>query len=172
MARLAGRVDDEIVWDPFCGSGVELIESALPGGVKRIFGTDLSAEAIAIAQANVAAAKLDGVEACLACRDFRDFAKVPGLTPGSVSLVITNPPMGRRIRIADMQGLFNDLFTAASAALRPGGRLVFVNPLRLEPKDPTLKLKFRETVDLGGYDCRLELYVKAAPPTGRATTRT
>jgi hypothetical protein len=52
MARLAGRMENEIVWDPFCGSGLELIESALLGGVRAIHGTDLSEEAITIAQAS------------------------------------------------------------------------------------------------------------------------
>ena len=58
MARLAGRVEHEIIWDPFCGSGLELIECALLGGVERICGTDRSAAAIAIARGNFAAAKV------------------------------------------------------------------------------------------------------------------
>ncbi len=54
LARLAGRVGDEVIWDPFCGSGSELVESALLGGARRVIGTDRSAEAIRIAQANYA----------------------------------------------------------------------------------------------------------------------
>lgn len=160
MARLAGPATGEIVWDPFCGSGLELIETALRGGVQRIFGTDLSPEAIAVAQANVAAAKLVGVEAGFACRDFRDFASIDGLGPESVSLIITNPPMGRRIRLPDIHGLFNDLFKAAAVVLKPDGRLVFVNPLRPEVRPKPWVAKSRQVVDLGGFDCRLEVYVK------------
>ena len=44
--------------------------------------------------------------------------------------------------------------------LRPNGRLVFINPLRLSSVDPTLRLESSRTVDLGGYDCRLEVYRK------------
>jgi 23S rRNA G2445 N2-methylase RlmL len=160
MARLAGRVPGEVVWDPFCGSGQELVECALLGGVRGVYGTDLSAEAIAIAQANFAAAKAKAVESKFVCCDFRDFAKVEGLGPNSVTLIITNPPMGRRIRIPDMRGLFADFFAVASAALRPGGRLVFANPLHMEPADPSLKLQSRQVIDLGGFDCRLEVYRK------------
>lgn len=162
MARLAGRMKNEIVWDPFCGSGQELVERALLGGVKSVYGTDISPEAIVIAQTNFSAAKLKTVQSKFACCDFRSFARVDGLGPGSVTLVITNPPMGRRIRIPNMRRLFEDFFVVAADALKPGGRLVFANPLRLEPRDPSLKLQSRRVIDLGGFDCRLEMYLKLA----------
>jgi 23S rRNA G2445 N2-methylase RlmL len=160
MARLAARVNHEIVWDPFCGSGLELIERARLGGVESIYGTDLSPEAIAISRANLAAAKVKAVPLKLACFDFRDYAKVEGLGPETVTLIITNPPMGRRIRVPSLRGLFGDLFAVAAAVLKPGGRLVFANPLRIEPPDPSLKLKYRKVIDLGGFNCRLEMYLK------------
>jgi len=160
MARLAGRVEHEIVWDPFCGSGLELIESALLGGVQSIYGTDLSAEAIAITRANFAAAKIKPVPLNLFCRDFRDFARCEGLGPNSVTLIITNPPMGKRVIINDLPRLMGDLFNVAAQALKPGGRLVFANPLRMEKPHPLLKLQSRQVVDFGGFDCRMEKYVK------------
>lgn len=162
MARLGGRVNNEIVWDPFCGSGLELIERALLGGVQSIYGTDLSPDAIAISRANFAAAKVKAVQSKFTCCDFRDYATVEGLGPKSVTLIITNPPMGRRIRVPNMRGLFGDLFAVAAAVLKPGGRLVFANPLRIEPLDPSLKLQYRQVIDLGGFDCRLEMYLKLA----------
>ncbi len=160
MARLAGRVKDEIIWDPFCGSGLELIESGLLGDVKKVIGTDLSPEAIAIAKANFAAAKLEGVQGEFLAADFRDFEKIKALGPNSVTLVITNPPMGRRIRIKDMQGLFREFFDAATKALKPGGRLILANPLKQEPRSPSMKNEYREIIDLSGFNCRLEVYVK------------
>ncbi|MBM4155623.1 MAG: methyltransferase [Lentisphaerae bacterium] len=163
MARLAGTMADDVVWDPFCGSGLELVERALRGGVRHLFGSDISAEALAIAQANLAAAKT-GVPVTLAGCDFRRPARVPGLMPGGATLVITNPPLGRRIRLADPTAFFTDFFATAARVLRPGGRLVFTNPLRLEPRDPTLSLAYRRTVDLGGFDCRLEVWRKTAAP--------
>ncbi|HMP76213.1 MAG TPA: methyltransferase [Kiritimatiellia bacterium] len=157
MARLAGPMDGEVAWDPFCGSGVELIERGLLGGVARLIGTDVSPEAVATARRNVAAASLGGVETVFMVSDFR----AASVAPGSVSLVISNPPMGRRIRIKDMRGLYADFFTAASRALRPGGRLVFPNPLRIAPADASLVRDYQQPVDLGGYLCRLERYRKA-----------
>jgi tRNA G10 N-methylase Trm11 len=162
MARLAGRVSPEIVWDPFCGSGLELIERALLAGVQSIYRTDLSSDAIAICRANFAAAKVKAVPLNLACCDFRDYSKVEGLGPDSVTLMITNPPMGRRVRVPDLRGLFQDLFAVAATVLKPGGRLIFPNPVRIEPLDPSLRLKYRKVVDLGGFDCRLEMYLKPA----------
>jgi len=162
MARLSGRVNHEIVWDPFCGSGLELIERARLGGVQSIYGTDLSPDAIAISRANFAAARVAAVQSKFACCDFRDYAKVEGLGPKSVTLVITNPPMGRRIRVPNLRGLFGDLFAVSARVLKPGGRLIFANPLHIEPQDPSLKLKYRKVIDLGGFDCRLEMYLKRA----------
>jgi 23S rRNA G2445 N2-methylase RlmL len=162
MARLGGRVNNEIVWDPFCGSGLELIERTLLGGVQSIYGTDLSPDAIAISRANFAAAQVKAVQSRFSCCDFRDYAKVDGLGPRSVTLMLTNPPMGRRIRVLNMRGLFADLFAVAAEVLKPGGRLVFANPLRIEPVNSLLKLEYRKVVDLGGFNCRLEMYLKLA----------
>jgi 23S rRNA G2445 N2-methylase RlmL len=159
MARLGGKGNHEVVWDPFCGSGLELIERALLGGVQRIYGTDLSPDAIAICRANFAAAKVQTVPLELACCDFRDYAKLEGLGPKSVTLIITNPPMGKRVRVPSLRGLVRDLFTVAAAALKPGGRLIFANPLRIKPQDPSLKLKYRKVIDLGGFNCHLEMYL-------------
>ena len=91
MARLAGAFDNEIVWDPFCGSGLELIERALLGGVRQIFGSDQSAEAVDIAGRNLAAAHLAGIAATLGSCDFRKFNSLKGLSRNTATLVITNP---------------------------------------------------------------------------------
>ncbi len=158
IARVARQMADEIVWDPFCGSGLELIERALLGGVRSLYGTDLSADAIATARNNLAAAKLAPMETKFTCGDFRDFAET--LSPSSVSLVITNPPMGKRVPIPDLRGLIADLFTVSARVLKPGGRLVFANPFRMESPSRSLKLQFRQRVDFGGFDCWLEKYLK------------
>ena len=162
MARLAGKAEHEIIWDPFCGSGLELIERALLGGVERIHGTDRSASAIAIARGNLAAASVDPASTQLACCEFRDYAAGAGLGPNRVTLLITNPPMGKRVPIPDLRGLIGDLFAVAATVLKPGGRLVMANPLPPQTPPPALQLRFRQTVDFGGFDCRLEMYQKRA----------
>ena len=163
MARLAGPHPREAVWDPFCGSGLELVERALLGGVSSLHGTDLDPKAITVALANVSAAELSEVKSSFSACDFRDAmhpGNTAGITPGSVTLMVTNPPLGRRVRVKDMQGLFADLYRVAARALKPGGRLVFTNPLRLRPEDPSLKLEYCQPIDMGGFECRLEMYRK------------
>lgn len=160
MARLAGSVDGDIVWDPFCGSGLELIERTLLGGVRQVYGTDLSSAAIAKIQKNFAAAHGESVEARFTCVDFHDFEKIAGLGRESVTLIITNPPMGRRVPVRNLRQLIEDLLSVAARALKPGGRLVFPNPIKIESPPKSLRLESRQVVDLGGFACRLEVYIK------------
>lgn len=166
MARLAAQASPDseeprqVVWDPFCGSGLELVERSMLGGVLAVHGTDLDPAAIGIARANFEAAGLENVSATFTPCDFRDAEKAAGIAPGSITLVITNPPLGRRIRVKDMRGLMADLLHAAAKALEPGGLLIFTNPLRDGPSSPSLKLEYRQSVDLGGFDCQLEVYRK------------
>jgi SAM-dependent methyltransferase len=160
LALLAGRANQDVVWDPFCGSGLELVERALRGGVCRIVGTDLRQAAIRIARDNFVAAQIRSVRAEFVCCDFREFASISGLGPNSVTLIITNPPMGRRVPIPDLERLIRDLFSIAAEVLRPGGRFVLVNPLRAHIPPPRLRLQFRETIDLGGFDGVLEKYAR------------
>jgi 23S rRNA G2445 N2-methylase RlmL len=160
MARLAGPFPDDIVWDPFCGSGLELVERARLGGVQSVLGTDLSPVALEAARGNWGAAHLSEIRATFIQKDFRDFLHIPGCKPGSISLLITNPPLGKRVPIPNLRGLLQELYALASCALRPGGRMVWINPLKVKPPDSTLYLEFQQTVDLGGFACRLELLRK------------
>jgi len=161
MARLGGlglKGASEVVWDPFCGSGLELVERALLGGVQELYGTDRSAEAIEIAERNFLAANPPCGMAKFVCSDFRDFANSEGAN--SMTLIITNPPMGKRVPIANLGRLIEDLFFAAASVLKPGGRLVFANPMQIGPADRSLKLEYWRIVDFSGFDCRLEMYRK------------
>jgi 23S rRNA G2445 N2-methylase RlmL len=153
MARLAGCRENEIVWDPFCGSGLELIERSILGKVSKIIGTDLNAEALQIAQQNFAAANLENIQTEFAATDFRKF------DPGSVDLIITNPPMGKRVPIPNLRQLIADLFNAAARHLKPNGQLIFANPLNITPSQRSLKRDFSQLIDFGGFHCRLEKYI-------------
>jgi len=162
MARLAGPMDpDGLLWDPFCGSGLELVERARLGGVSEAWGSDLSPEAIAIAQRNFSAAQLLP-PGRFTCCDFRDFPRISGLPLRSVGQIITNPPLGRRVPIRNLPGLISDLLSVAGALLRPGGSLVFVNPVAVPSPPRSLRLESSKWIDLGGFDCRLEHYRKDA----------
>jgi len=169
MVLLADPEKNDTVWDPFCGSGLELIERALLGQVSHLYGTDRSREATEIARQNLASSSAAATPHTFACCDFRDHAQVAGLS--RLSLIVTNPPMCRRVPVANLKHLIEDLFIAAADTLKIGGRLVFANPLPIKPRDHSLKLAFRQKVDLGGFHCYLEKYVKLAPDASRSSTR-
>ena len=160
MARLAGHMQNEVVWDPFCGSGLELIECALRGGVARVIGTDRSADAIQITEQNFQSALSRDVPARFVCSDFREHARVAGLESGSISLVISNPPMGRRVPIPNLPELIKELFIAAAEVLKPGGRLIFANPLPVAPMGLPLRRDYQQKVDLGGFSVHVERYIR------------
>ena len=155
MARLAGTSGKDIVWDPFCGSGLELIERGLLGGVRELLGSDCSAEAIDVAKSNLAASGLH-VDSDFFHGDFRN----ANLAPSSISQIISNPPMGRRVPIPNLEGLMDDLFDTAARVLQTGGVLIFANPLSTRPSDPRLKLDITQRIDLGGFDVHLERFIK------------
>lgn len=160
MAFLAGPLDGTIVWDPFCGSGLELVEAGMRGGASHIIGTDRSDDAIRIARANFESAMQGAIPSQFESCDFRDYSDVEGLREGGVTVIISNPPMGRRIKIPNLRGLIADFLEIAEEALAPSGRLVFANPLPIRPRGRRLTLDYRQKVDLGGFDVHLEAYTK------------
>jgi len=56
------------------------------------------------------------------CCDFRDYASVEGLKPQSVTLILTNPPLGKRVPIPNLRELIEDLFAVAATVLKTGGK--------------------------------------------------
>lgn len=161
MAQLAGAEPQDVVWDPFCGSGLELIERSLLGNVKTLIASDLDEKATEVARLNFVSAGQANESLAIHCCDFRDYQKITNIAPHSLSLILANPPLGRRVRVADLQGLISDFYRIAAETLRPGGRLVFINPLKLDSPVPSLKLQERHLVDLGGFNCRVEKWVKS-----------
>ncbi len=142
------------VWDPFCGSGVELVERARRGAVGSLLGSDVDPEALIAARANLAAA---GVIAELVQADARTHA------PGPVDLIITNPPLGSRVHV-DAAGLLVAALPNFVRALAPKGRIVWITPAhrKTTPVAEALGLELARSlpVDLGGVRGRLERWNK------------
>ncbi|HSN27866.1 MAG TPA: methyltransferase, partial [Kofleriaceae bacterium] len=117
LAFVAGARAGERVWDPFCGSGAELVERARLGPC-TLLGTDVDESALAAARANLAAANVD---ATVALADARSHAPQP------VDLILTNPPLGSRVQV-DAAGLLVAALPGFARALVPNGRLVWITP--------------------------------------------
>ncbi len=166
VAALAKPRGGERVWDPFTGSGSELIECSIAaarsgGGPLELFGSDLDPEALAAATSNIAAA---GLAVALVRADARDHR--PGAaaaSSGAIDLIASNPPLGGRLR-GDAGQLLCDALPNFAAALRRGGRLVWItpSPKRTTPVAEELGLVLDRAfdVDLGGMRARLERWLK------------
>lgn len=155
LARIAGVRDDDVVWDPFCGSGLELVERARLGPCKVLVGTDVDHRAIETARGNVSSA---GVTARIAKGDAREY-RVPG-----VSLIITNPPMGRRVsNKAELGPLLDDALASWAAQLVPGGRIVWISPMAGTSRRAEklgLRVALLRDVDMGGFTAQLQRFDK------------
>lgn len=168
IARLAGVRDDDLVWDPFVGSGQELVERAKLGSYGALLGTDLDPRALEVSAANLAAA---GFAAELVLADATTFAP-----SRPVTLVVSNPPMGRRVHRGDVSELLTRWLENVDAVLADDGRLVFVSPLPRHTTEVLERLGFTceraLSVDMGGFDARLERWRRDPRAAGRRDTRT
>jgi 23S rRNA G2445 N2-methylase RlmL len=155
LARVAEVRADDVVWDPFCGAGAELVERARLGPVHALFGTDVDTEAIERARANLAAF---GAEAILAVADARTHRLATAPT-----LAVSNPPMGRRVLPG---GVIDDLLVATlrnvSAQLAPPARIVWISPAADRTAavavELGLRVSLRRRVDLGGFSAEIQRF--------------
>jgi hypothetical protein len=156
LARIAGGGVDDIVWDPFVGSAGELIERSLRGPVRALIGTDTDPRAISAARANLDAA---GVLARI------EQADALATKPEGVTLILTNPPMGRRAsRHSGIVESLDRFVTHAAEVLVPGGRLVWVAPwpsrARAIAERCGLTIEWAADIDMGGFDAQLQRFRK------------
>ncbi len=179
LARLAGARPQDVVWDPFVGSGSELVERARLGPARELVGTDLDPRALEAARENLAAAK---VVARVQRRDaLEGFPALGGHTAGpedAPTLVLTNPPLGHRLlRDGGAAALLERFVDVVARDLAPGGRLVWITsaPDRTgrRARAAGLVLRLDKDVDLAaprrgkghaapGLRARLEVWEKPA----------
>jgi hypothetical protein len=157
LARVAGVHEHDVVWDPFMGSGVELVERAQLGPYRELHGTDLDARALTAAQANLERARVEGAQ--LQQADARTH-RVAGL-----SLVLTNPPMGRRVlRARGLSGVLCQVVRNVASQLVPGGRMIWLSPFpeatARAANDAGLTVNRLGAIDLGGFDAELQRFVR------------
>jgi predicted RNA methylase len=161
LVRVAGPLPDDVVWDPFMGSGVELVERALAGPYARLEGSDIDPRALDAARANFAAAGVKDIALALAD------ATVHSPGPGKrTTLIVTNPPMGRRVaRDGTLGSLLERFVDHAADVLPAGGRLVWLSPLGAETTGRAAARGFAVTmdseVDMGGFRARLQRFVRS-----------
>jgi precorrin-6B methylase 2 len=161
LVRVAGVRPDDIVWDPFVGSGSELIEVALLGRGPRLVGSDLDEPALATARENARAAGVPTAQLVLRRAD--------ALTdpPPAVTHIVTNPPMGRRTRPGHLAEFLSAFIAQAARVLPSGGRLVWISPQpnlsQARGREHGLILRSARPVDLHGVWGQLEVWDQPDP---------
>ncbi|MGB1013106.1 MAG: methyltransferase [Nannocystaceae bacterium] len=145
------------VWDPFVGSGLELVECGLRNPEVELIGTDLDAKALDAASQNLESAGL-------ASRADLRHTDALRATPAGVTTIITNPPMGRRVQRGDVGPLLDQLMAHAQRVLPRGGKLWWVSPLPQRTRARARSLRWRlcasEIIDMGGFDAELQGFVR------------
>ncbi|MCL2725114.1 MAG: HEAT repeat domain-containing protein [Polyangiaceae bacterium] len=159
LARLTPRGPNDIVWDPFVGAGTELVERAILGPYRMLLGSDISMRAVEIARANLANASVNMSSICRAnalLLDERD-----------VNVIVTNPPMGRRLERGAHGELLARFVFHAARTLVPGGVMVWAVPepqrLRVHARRAGFSIERELVVDMGGFPATLSVARKRAP---------
>jgi tRNA (guanine6-N2)-methyltransferase len=120
MVRLSGPKPDDVVLDPFCGAGTLLIERGLAAPFDELHGGDRDHAAVTRARGNL---RLAGLQGPIKEWDARNLP----LDDASFDVVLTNPPFGKQLGMADQPEPFYVAFVAELArVLEPGGRMVLV----------------------------------------------
>jgi hypothetical protein len=153
LVRASRPQPDDVVWDPFCGSALELRERVEAGPYVSLHGTDRERRAIDAALANtvgVARISLVVEDACTA-------------RPPKVTAIVTNPPLGRRVQDAEgITKLLVRFLAHAATVLAPGGRLVWLSPAPRATREAAaaagLRLRTARAVDLGGIAVELQIF--------------
>lgn len=159
LVRVSEPHPEDVVWDPFVGSGLELCERAVAAPYERMVGTDRDRRAIDIAKKNLARVGAERVH--LDHGDARG-ARIAGLTA-----VITNPPMGRRVLAdTDLDGLLHEVILCAARSLEGSGRIVLLSPrpatTSRAAREAGLTKVLDRAVDMGGFDAVLQRFDKTA----------
>jgi 23S rRNA G2445 N2-methylase RlmL len=164
---VGGVRPDDVVWDPFVGAGTELCERAIAGPFHLLIGSDRSNSALAVARENLLSAGVRGKQIALLRGEATTLAP-----PGRPTLIITNPPLGRRVqRTADLAPMLDHFFENAAIRLAPGGRLVWISPFparsEVVARRSGLDLWFTQDVDMGGFTARMQAF-RRGPSHGPA----
>ena len=116
LRHLPRRHGPEHVVDLGCGNGVVGLAAALGNPEARVTFTDESYQAVASAEATFRANTPPGADAVFTAGD-----SLAGIAPGSVDLVLNNPPFHTHQATTD--AIARRMFADARTALRPGGEL-------------------------------------------------
>lgn len=166
MINLSGAGKNEVLLDPFCGSGTVLTEAALLG-YKHIIGSDISEKAVADSLKNW---DWLGARNFPKPKIFRTDIKniADKIEKRSVGAIVTEPYMGRPLRggesleelqtqADELADLYATAFEEFAKILKPNGMVIFIIPefqagrnlVKINCLDKIIKLGFKPEKFLG-----------------------
>ena len=155
LAWHANPAKGDAIWDPFVGSGTELIELAKLQPDCMLYGSDVDTSALQAAQKN---SKCAGASVRLQSGDALAL-RVP-----KVNLIVTNPPMGRRLHYHDIQPFLQRFLDHAARILPAGGKLVWISPFpqqhAQQAKQLHLQAMFAQSIDMNGFFAEIQGWQK------------
>lgn len=159
LARVAAPEPGSTVLDPFCGDGTIAIEAAIACPPARVTAADLDPERVENTRRNAARA---GVDITVRRAD----AGAVAAEPGSVSVLLTNPPWNLAVDAAgSLKESLKPFWRRIPEVLTPSARICVVSDNESETAESLRRGKFEVglTVQLR-IAGRLAQLVLAAPP--------
>lgn len=131
------RNAEDVIIDPFCGSGTILSEAML-AGYKHLFGSDLSAKAIDDTHKNISWIRelynLKDIKVKILVKNVTNLSKF--IKAKSAEAIITEPFLGPqrgminfKVVMSNLEALYSDAIKQFSIVLKTGGRVVMIWPM-------------------------------------------
>ncbi|MDO8260285.1 MAG: DNA methyltransferase, partial [Candidatus Magasanikbacteria bacterium] len=143
MINLSGVSEDEILLDPFCGSGTVLMEGLLMG-IKKVIGSDISKKAIDDTKINTDWAidkfNISNQSYSLTLKSATELSSF--LDKKSIDAIVTEPYLGpqrgdheiRKVK-QELEKLYSDTIREFKKVLKPNGRIVMLWPCFVTNRD-------------------------------------
>ncbi len=136
MLNIANIQPNDVLLDPFCGSGTILQEAALLG-VKELHGSDSETKAVKDSHENLRWLLKEFPQLQVNLEITKMDARATSVKP---SVIVTEPFLGQPLRgheplawlkkqAAELAKLYHETFFQWKRTLRPGGRVVMIWPL-------------------------------------------
>ena len=159
---------DDVIVDPFCGSGTILSEAML-AGYKHLFGSDISPRAIDDTHKNISWTRelyaLKDVNIKILVKNVVNLSKF--IKANSAEAVITEPFLGPQRGLIDFKGVarnLEDLYSLAikefQIILKKGGRVVMIWPLFYGQKPITPVFAGFKMINMIPEDLRINEFIK------------
>jgi len=164
LLNLSTPQRNDIILDPFCGSGTILTEAMLLG-YNNLIGSDISPRAIEDTEKNIEWTKNNLNVSCanltLYNFDVKDLEK--NITPQSIDRIVTEPYLGKPLRgnenyieletqSRELKNLYLSAFQVFEKILQNKGIVVFVFP-RFGAQDKIISTNLKEEIEKMNFKC-------------------